>query len=203
MTPKKMNKLLWAGLLLLSVIFLAGLYFANKSFTKLANDTNKLRAETQINQKKLEIYKQSKDKSKSLEHVEDLAQQILPTTHNQSATVAEISQFASRTGLKVADITFDAPSPSAKKNTKKDKNVKTKKLPKGVEAIPMTLSLREGARYDNILEFLKILENNRRKMQVTNISLTPSEENRAIFEQVVFRIHVYVLEDKKDSKDED
>lgn len=205
MTPKKMNNLLWATLGLLIVAALAGLYFMNQIVTDMAQSTARLRAEAEINQKKLAIYTASQQRAESLEYVNNLAEQILPGDHDQSATIAEISQFALRSNLQVADITFDIPNPEDAKKTKKQKDEASKGLPRGVEIIPVTLTLQEGARYDNILEFLKTLENNRRKMQVVNVSLTPSEENRAVFEQVIFRIHIYARQDAKseDKKNED
>lgn len=204
MTPKKMNNILWVVLVALIVTLGAGLYFANQIGTKLANNTNKLRAEAQINQKKLEIYRVSKERSETLDYVDDLAEQILPGDHNQSATIAEISQFASRASLGVADITFDLPNAEDAKAARKKKDEASKALPKGVEVVPVTLSLQEGARYNNILEFLETMENNRRKMQVVNVSLTPSEDNRNVFEQVIFRINIYARQDSaQEAKDED
>lgn len=203
MTPKKMNNLLWGVLALLIVATLTGLYFANKAVTERAHSTAKLRAETEINQKKLQIYTMSKQRAESLEYVDDLADQILPGDHDQSSTIAEISQFALRNNLQVADITFDIPDPEDTKKSKGKKDDQSKRLPKGVEIVPVTLSLQEGAKYDDILEFLKTLENNRRKMQVVNISLTPSEEDRSVFEQVIFRIHIYARQEaKQEAKDE-
>lgn len=192
MSPKKMNRLLWAVLLLLIGSALTGLYFADQRLSHIARNTSRLRAESELNQKKLAIYETSKQKVQSLEYVNDLAEQILPDTHNQSATVAEISQFALRSNLRVADITFDIPMQDTEtpKKTKEEK-AKEKSLPKGVKVVPFTLVLQQGARYDNVLDFLKTLENNRRKMQVINTSLTPSEEDGSILDQVSFRINLY------------
>lgn len=200
MTPKKMKRMLWCCLLIIVFGVIAGLYLSNATLSSLANKTAKLRTESEVNQQKLSTYKTSRQRVEELDYINDLAQQILPAGYSQSSTIAELSQFALRSNLQVADITFDIPTEEDKKaarKEKKDSKDASKKLPKGITVVPLTLTLQEGARYADVLDFLTTIEQNRRKMQVVTVNLTPSEGDGAVLDQVVLRISVYTRQDAK------
>ena len=61
----------------------------------------------------------------------------------------------------------------------------------------MSIKFQDGSRYDYLLEFLKSVEDNRRKMQVTNISLTPDADNRALLKSVTVELNLYVRSQEK------
>ena len=188
MTPRKMNLILKVVMLVLIIATGVGLYFANKKLTSTATETSRLKAQVEIGQKQIKTYEATKAKVDSLDYVEELAAKVLPQEQEQSLTVAELSQFALRSRLGVAEITFTD-------STTKSKSSKTKTktpIPKGVTVIPLTIKFKPGSKYDNLLEFLKAVEENRRKMQVTNISLTPDEVDRSSFQNVTVDINLYV-----------
>lgn len=186
MTPKKMNKLL-IGLISLSIALIAvGLYFANTKLTATAETTAKNKAELEITNAQISSYKITQSKVSSLSYVEELADTVLPAAKDESAIVAELSQFALRSRLSVAEISFAEPATT----TKADPKAKSA-APKGVNVVPISVKLKAGAQYNNLLEFLKLVENNRRTMQVTNISITPDEENRAVLSDISIAINLY------------
>lgn len=122
--------------------------------------------------------------------MDELATQVLPADQNQSAIIAEVAQFAERSNLQVSSITFDS-SEEQESGRNRSEEGAAEKLPREIDIIPTTVVLRDGARYDNVLQFMRLLENNRRRMQVTTISLTPLETDGSILQQVTFRINLY------------
>lgn len=189
MTPKRMNRILRGALALLMVIMIAVLYFANKSLTRVAQDTARLKADVVLQEKQLAAYQSTKTTVDSLRDVGSLAAKVLPDQQEQSLTVAELSAFAQRSSLRIKELTFAEP-PVEQKGKKKDKEKSA--IPKGVTVTPVVISFEENARYDYFLDFLRAVEENRRKMQITNISLTPNEQNRALLEEVSVSINLYV-----------
>ena len=197
MTPRRMNHVLKITILLLVIVVAGGIYFADKQLKSIASDTARLRAQVEIGDKQLTTYQATKQKVDSLSYVQELAGKVLPEQQEQSLTVAEISQFALRARLTVEDITFvDTTKTTTTKTKSTDKKAKST-IPKGVSVIPMSIKFQDGSRYDYLLEFLKSVEDNRRKMQVTNISLTPDVDNRALLKSVTVELNLYVRSQEK------
>ncbi len=197
MTPRRMNHVLKITILLLAIGVAGGIYFADKQLKSIATDTARLRAQVEIGDKQLTTYQATKQKVDSLSYVQELAGKVLPEQQEQSLTVAEISQFALRARLTVEDITFvDTTKTNTTKTKSTDKKAKST-IPKGVSVIPMSIKFQDGSRYDYLLEFLKSVEDNRRKMQVTNISLTPDVDNRALLKSVTVELNLYVRSQEK------
>lgn len=192
MTPRKMNHILKAMLLASIIVTIAGLYFANQKLTAIATETATLKAKVEVGQKQIAAYEQTKTKVDSLDYVDDLATKVLPEEQEQSLTVAELSQFALRSRLSVEEITFKETAAETGKSKSKTKTKKA--IPKGVVVIPVSIKFQAGSRYDYLLEFLKSVEENRRKMQVTNIALSPDETNRSLLQDVSVDINLYVKE---------
>lgn len=197
MTPRRMNHVLKITILVFVIGVAAGIYFADKQLKSIATDTARLRAQVEIGDKQLTTYQATKQKVDSLSYVQELAGKVLPEQQEQSLTVAEISQFALRARLTVEDITFvDTTKTNTTKTKSTDKKAKST-IPKGVSVIPMSIKFQDGSRYDYLLEFLKSVEDNRRKMQVTNISLTPDADNRALLKSVTVELNLYVRSQEK------
>lgn len=191
MTPRKMN----FGLkIILGVLFgltIGGLYFANSKLTNVATSTSRLKAQVELGNKQIAAYEKTQKKVSALDYVDELAAKVLPADEEQSLVVAELSEFALRSRLSVDQITFASTSAKTPKSTSKT----TKSaVPKGVLVVPINIKFQAGAKYEYLLDFLKSLENNRRKMQVTNISLTPDLTDRTKLSQVSIDINLYARE---------
>jgi Tfp pilus assembly protein PilO len=180
MTPKKMNLFLKITLLVIVVFVMAGLFFADSVLEGVAKNNSRLKAEVEITNKKLENYEVTKAKIDELGYVEDLAKEILPQNENQSIVVAELAEFAQRANLATGSITFVEEVDS--------KN----KAPVGVKIIPVKFTVSKTASYQDVLDFLKSIEENRRKMQVTQISLTPDSEDGNKLEDVSLTLNLFV-----------
>lgn len=192
MTPKKMNTVLKIALILLIVATTAGLYFANQKLSAIANKTSRLRAEIELSQKQLDAYNLTKVKVDTLGYANELASKVLPENTEQSVVVAEVSQFAQRAKLSVAQISF----------ADKDTTAKNKKttISKDVTVVPISVQFKEGSRYENILEFLRYVENNQRRMQVVNIDLKPDDKDRSQLSTVTVLMNLYVKKAANEEK---
>lgn len=188
MTPKKMNTTLRYSILILAALLIAGLYFANQKLTTLAEETAKLKADVVVQERQLAAYQTTKSAVDSLRDIEDLSAKVLPAQQEQSLTVAELSAFAQRSSLRIKELTFADPPEEKKSKSKKEKSA----IPKGVVITPVSISFEENVRYDYFLDFLRAVEENRRKMHITSISLVPNEINRNLLEEVSVHMNLYV-----------
>lgn len=197
MTVTSVNKFLKVSLVLCALITAGGLYLANYKIQHVAEETAGLKSKLEVNTKQIKQYETTKKKVDSLSDVNELAEKILPKQQEQSLTVAELSQFALRSRLKIVNITFK--DSDEKKPVKGDTKKKTT-IPSGVRVVPLTIQFQEGAEYQYILDFLKYVEDNRRTMQVTNISLTPMDTDRRKFKDVTVDINLYTTEKAPETK---
>lgn len=194
MTPKRMNQLLKLVLVLLVVATFGALYFANHRLSTTAQKTAELKATVEADDNQLDVYQRTKAQVDELSYVNDLADTVLPPDEDQSAVVAELSEFAKRAGLSVEQINFVTTGPqssSAAQQTKTNSTSSTSTVPKGVKVVPIVIDFGEGSEYPSLLQFLRTLESNRRKSQVTNIALTPDPENQAVFKKVSISLNLY------------
>lgn len=171
MTPKKM----FFTLLGISVAMIAtgtGLYFYfNNSLVALNDEVGKLLAEQEVIQTQIWTYEQTEKQVDELAFVAELADDVLPDSKEQANVVAEIRQFVSSAGLTLESLNF---SNTAATNTGLS-NSQTEAVANllGVRVLPVTVVVAPGASYADALTLLRTIESNQRKMQVTEIALTP------------------------------
>lgn len=183
MSPKRMNTALIGLLVFLMLGTIAGIYFANQRLTALAKETSKISADIEVTKEQIDSYTLTKIKIESLDYVGELAEKVLPESQEQSVVVAELSQFANRSRLTVSGIEFIEKTSS--------RGNKKSVVPKGVEVVPIIIKFKD-ANYENLLEFLKTVEGNRRKMHVNNVNLKPKETDRSVLSEVTVTLNLYV-----------
>jgi Tfp pilus assembly protein PilO len=186
MTAKRMNLTLKIGLALILVGIAAGLYFANKKLTTLAKQTTELKAKVEIGEQQIKSYEVTKAKVGNLSYVDELAAQVLPAQEDQSTVVAELTQFGRQTGLTISRIEFleAGKSPTGKKLA----------TPAGVNVTPVNINIAAGGSYSDLLNYLKLLETNRRRSQVSNINIAPDNENPNRLSEVTISLNLYTKE---------
>lgn len=194
-----MNKALKGVLVALVILFSVGLFYADKRLQAVALNTKNLKAEIEIENKKIQNYELTKLKIAQLEYVKDAAHQILPKDENQSVIVAELTEFAKRSNLSTGAINFTDEKQTQTATTNKDTKPKSG-APEGVRIVPVIFEVSEGAAYSDVLDFLNYIEQNRRKMQVTQISLTPNPDDGARLNDVSIGINLFVKDDKAENE---
>lgn len=119
-----------------------------------------------------------------------VAQAIVPKEKDQARTVREIYAIANQAGVQIESIQF--PDSSLGQSAAKGKAKKKTTVPEGstqlvevhglknVFAMPIDIGLSEDApiTYNQVIDFLRKLERNRRTSDVTNISIQPDKDNR-------------------------
>jgi hypothetical protein len=119
--------------------------------------------------------------SNNKEHIEKAAAVVAETKtyQYQNQIVADVNQFASIAGVTV--LGFDFPVQTT-----------AKPAAKGVKTIQATVTLQNPVPYENYLRFLKLIEQNLTKMQITDISITPDEKVIGRINNPTVGLQVYV-----------
>ncbi len=187
---QKRAYLVMLGVLAATVLIgLAGFYLGEQRLAKRAASIADLKADQQIAQQQIEIYKETEAKVEELSFVKELADDVLPQEKAQAAAVAQLQVLARESGVGVQTISFggssDPKSPELSQTNAVDGVT-------GVRTFQVTLSLETGSTYKEFLNFLQKLERNRRKMQVTSLAITPDSNNRNILSSANLSINVYL-----------
>ena len=157
----------------------------------LNEDVGKLLAEQEAIGEQIKIYETAEAKVEELNFVEELSDKVLPTSKEQANVVAELKKFIVDAGLQFASVTFSGSELGAGGlNVSQTQASTNLKIP-GVRVLPVTAVIEAGASYSDIIQLLQTIENNQRKMQVTDISLTP-EPASSTFASITMQIDVYV-----------
>jgi septum formation inhibitor MinC len=176
---------------LLGTVVMGNNYLKNQSDSLLAAKLD----QQSLNEQQTALVKAKKDLEKYRE-LRDIARAIVPQDKDQAKAVREIVRFADETGVGLESITFDdsslgqkaaAPAPAAGGETQtaaSEPAAKPKTPPitqaqpvagiPGVYSLPIEIvSTKNTNQFNNFINFLSKLENNRRTAQVEKVSITP------------------------------
>lgn len=180
-------------LLALNIALIGGIagtfLLANKIAGQKSMEISLLKADIETNDTTLTNYKQLEQTLKKNKEVEEIAQQVLPQDKNQSAALTQLDEFSAQTGVKIKQVTFNPGTTDTKKAT--GPTLTTPSSLKGVSILNVSVRC-DKTQYENLLNFLKKIENNRRRMQVKSVSLSPSTQVLGQLDQVNLTIDIYL-----------
>jgi hypothetical protein len=138
----------------------------------LNNEVGQLLAEQEVIGTQIEVYEATKEQIEDLGFVNKLANDVLPQSKEQANVVAEIKQFINESGLQLETLSFNN-TPGVGTGLSISQTEAVTNLA-GVRVLPATAVISPvGATYSDVLNLLERIESNQRKMQVTEVSLTP------------------------------
>lgn len=189
MSPKRFFFVM-IGIFVLSLAGGAGmLYTANKMLKQRSADVVKLRLESTVLEEQQNAYKTAKANVEKYDYLNDIIKSALPQDKDQARTVREIFLLAEQSGIKVKSIQFPsstlgtvtsaAGASAAAGGITQAKPVEGLKGVYSVETIvtPYADNKTYKVTYNQLIDFLRRIESNRRAMQVANIQLTPLGQN--------------------------
>lgn len=176
------------ALVILSALFVATAYFGNKLIVREGESLTNLKLEAAVLDKQAEALQRAKRDINEYQELEAIAKAIVPQDKDQAQTVLELVSIAKESGIDITSVQFPASQlGSSTKGSKKNSNPNLSQLteldsPKGVYSMRIDIETNKDipVRYEQLIDFLRRLENNRRTAQVTNLSITPNEGNRNI-----------------------
>lgn len=97
----------------------------------------------------------------------------------QDQIIQDITRYASAAGLTVLGFNFNQSTGAAAKSTN------------GLNSISAVVTLQNPVPYNRYLTFLKLIEQNLTKMQITDITITPEKSNPNLINNPTVTLEVY------------
>jgi hypothetical protein len=191
MNSKRVFYLMAAMIGILVCAIVASAYLANTILSKKAASLNDLKLQSKVlEEKQLSLVKAKKDVQK-YSTLEAIAKTIVPQDKDQALTVREIVKLADESGIKLSSINFPSSSlgnPGAARPATPAGGAAAPNLTQvepvtgnpGLYVLPITISQGSATPvpYNQFIDFLSRLEQNRRTAHVSSIVLQPSSNNR-------------------------
>ena len=96
----------------------------------------------------------------------------------QNQIIEDVTRYATAAGVNILEFSF----PDQKQQAKKE----------GPNSIPVKLSLAQPIGYAQYLTFLKLIEQNLTKMQITEVSASPNDVDYSVIDAPSVGLEVYV-----------
>lgn len=101
----------------------------------------------------------------------------------QNQVIDDINTYAGRNGITILSFDFPVAAPNAPTTTP---------APAGLKRSAITINVQGPVPYDRFMLFVKSIEQNLTKMQITSISLAPDPDNRSLLTDSSINIEVYL-----------
>ncbi len=188
MTSKHAYYGMLGGIILLIGLCGAGTYFANKMIVAEGDKLLDFKMQSEVASKQVLALEQAKKDLAQYEELEKIAKAVVPQEKDQARTVLELVNLAEQAGINIVSVQFPDSELGevAKKGAKKpvsDANL-TQLTPlenlKGVYTMEITVQADPGQeiRYEQLIDYLRNLETNRRTAQVSSITIAPNPDDR-------------------------
>lgn len=209
MTPKRFYFVMIGvfGLGLLAIG--ATIYFGNSFLQKSSAALVDTKLENKVGEEKERIYIQAKKDLVTYKELGTTIAKVLPKTKDQALAVQELYRIGDETGIVITGIRFPTSTLGVKAATATNTGAAaTTPLPaqssvtqsKAVEGIQGVLGIGvdlelapargKTISYEQMLDFLDKIQQNRRSMQITKVTVTPDIKNGGVDASLSVRIFV-------------
>ena len=199
MTSKHTNYIATGILIVMGLLSVYSIIWANQTLGKKSAKLVNLRLENELAENQQTSLVQTNKNIDTYIELEKIAKAVVPQDKDQAQTVREIVKIASESGITLSSISFPAstlgqaaPKPTTEAGeTTGTSQTQTSTAPvtqvKPVQGITGVYVMeiivqQEQAKpitYNQLIDFLKRLENNRRTAQVSGVTVQPNPSNRS------------------------
>ena len=209
LTAVSLQRLFFAGIFILVVVSVFGFTALGKVLQNRALEVNHSQTDADIGSSNVKQLEQLNQDLESHKDVVQRAKQIVAESRSyqyQDQIVQDINSFASRAGITVLGYNFSGGSDTTNSNqgsSTPPPNTDTlgsasavpqeskANIPAGVKTVTANITLKNPVPYSNFLQFLKLIEQNVTKMQITGISLSPDSGNPSQISNPTIGLIVY------------
>jgi Tfp pilus assembly protein PilO len=162
------------GLVLFIGISAAGFYLTRQQLKQKAANLSTLKADVDAVDDSITDAKNVISQYEELSFIDDIASDVLPPNKVQSDLVEEIYTLANEAGITIRTINFVSPGGTPTTDPSLTQTVQLEGIP-GVYSLPTSVSY-EASNYNQFVNFLEKLEENRRKLQISRLGINPVRE---------------------------
>jgi TolA-binding protein len=185
-TATKLRLYLSASLLLVVLVAIAALYFANDKLQTYATEVSQATAQAQESQNNIQslqrIQQELADNKSVIERTRDIVADSKSYQY-QDQIIKDLNDYAKQSGITITNMDFSAASATTPTTL-------APSAPTGVKSTSVSVALKNPVNYTNLLRFVRSIEQNLTKMQISRINLSKNENNQVTSE--VLTIEVYI-----------
>ncbi len=175
-------------IIVLLVIATAGVFYgANVMLKRSSTKLSQLKVENAVLEQNEKVYQKAKNDLIKYQDLQSAVNEALPKEKDQAKALKELIQIGNTTGVKIEKIEFtDSTLGDKAKSTASTPaaagSAVTQAKPiagiSGVQGIEMKVTLagantNTSINYNNFIEFLDLVSNNRRSMQIASLNIQP------------------------------
>lgn len=190
-----MSRVLMGLIALLIILAGVGYYYASLFLRQTVVETSHIKTDAALSEQNIAKLKRLETELATKQDVVARTEQLIAESGQyryQDQIVRDINAYASRAGVTVIGYDFGAANDkAAAARQPKAKNAPTIK---GIKTINATLTLATPIKYDNFLRFLKAIEQNLTKMQITGVNMSPDNKDPNAISNPAVGVQIYVKE---------
>jgi len=181
---RRLYQVLVGGIVLMALGLIVGAYFLSSVLQKQSKVLSEQRQQLAVLNGRETALNFAKHDVARYQSLATIAKSIVPQDKSQAQTIGEIVKLADANGVKLGSFSF----PSSTLGDKPGASASALSQLEKVAGIPGVYGLQIVVQsdpqtlvpYNNFIDFLQALEQNRRTAQVTNITITPNSTNPAL-----------------------
>lgn len=198
------ERLFIIAIALLALLLLANFIFVTRLITAQSRQTDHVKIEAEVSTNDIKTIESASKKIAKDPDAVKRAESVVAESQlyqYQDQIINDLQGYAGRSGIQITGYSFSAtdsaaagpaaPAPAAGAGGAAAATSPKLAAPAGVSSTNVSVTLGQKVGYVNFLNFLKLIENNVTRMQITNVSLTPDIENRATLSSPTLSIMVY------------
>lgn len=184
MNSKRFYYVLVGALALLLILSAASVYYGHKSLVTRNNTLSQLKARAEVLEDQERSLVLAKKDIEEYQGLRDVAKSIVPQEKDQARTVRELVAIADSLAIDISNISF--PSSNLGEDGKKPSKTGGVSQVEPVDGIPglfelnVDITASSEVTFDNLVNFLERLENNRRTSTISSITISPSGNDSSL-----------------------
>ena len=192
LTATRLRTILILSLFVVTILAAVIFYFADKSIQSFAVDVSHAAVDAKASQDNIQTLQKIQDQLINDKEVVDRANSIVADSKSylyQDQIINDINGYASKAGVKITSITFSTTQQSAAAGAAPTASALP--APSGTKSTAASIALQNPVNYNSLLRFVKSVEQNLTKMQISKISLSKGTSGNDVTSDTL-TIEVYV-----------
>ena len=188
---------LTVSMFLIGALAVVMFYFANQHLSEVATDVSRIAADAEASQNNLQTLQTIEQKLSNEQQAIDRAQNIVAESQSyqyQDQILSDLNSYAARSGVSITNINFSTGDGSVAASSGGEAAVPAPgaaAAPAGLKTTSVSVTIDNPVNYNNLLRFMRSIEQNLTKMQLSSVSLSKGESGNQVTSDAL-NIEVYI-----------
>ncbi len=190
LTATQLRLMLSLSLFIITIIAAVGFYFVNSHLKTYAVEVSHVVVDASASRDNLQNLQKIEKQLKEDQDVVQKTNNIVAESRSyqyQDQIITDINGYATRAGIGITDINFSQAASSSQSSTP----TPTAPVPSGVKSTSVAITLKNPVDYNSLLRFIKSIEQNLTKMQVSRINLSKDTSSSGVTSDIL-TLQVYI-----------